>query len=567
MKRFLPLVVLPLCLTPLLFSPGPARAEDMSYEELVAKAENYLIPDEKKIVYEGAAIILFYRAARAAPDEGKKLEALLRAGYAEELMKQYPSAIKSYEEALALQTPTAVQKQRAGLALAMAKFQLAKQNKTLFSQDNDELATNLESLLERGELPALTQIKAREAVAEIHSARVRYLPAALQYQKITALPGLTPEQQQSYLQQALAQLGKSSASPEALALINQLAPRHLALFTAPKDIVEAKTRWAQALETQNAFPAALAKWNELVDDTNLTSQQRTNALSGVIALHRKQKNYPAALAAADRWPKLNTTAFGHYRKFYERAKTFEAQKDEPHVRSEWQAFLAVPETLNTDKRTAWEAIAYSYRRERQANPNATNGVALRNGERDSFLAIWKIEGIAPKYRLDPFLEGVQLEMNAEGAAKTNTIKLLTDGIADIETFKVNPEEKKYLKQGVNLALAQAYRASKQYTHATATLILAQGDAQWSDDRPGQLAIATFQEALAAGDWPASRTTLLALRTIWGLTPKQYFYNLAQLEIKAKDWNAAKTALDEFDKQTPSAQEKKDADLLRAMLPV
>jgi hypothetical protein len=263
-----------------------------------------------------------------------------------------------------------------------------------------------------------------------------------------------------------------------------LAPRHLALLTAPKDIVEAKTRWAQALETQNAFPAALAKWNELVDDTSLTSQQRTNALSGVITLQRKQKNYPAALTAAERWPKLNTTAFGHYRKFYERAKTFEAQKDESHVRSEWQAYLAIPETLPADKRNAWEAIAYSYRRERQANPNATNSTALRNGERDSFLAIWKIEGIAPKYRLDPFLEGVQIEMNAEGTAKTNTIKLLTDGITDIEIFKVNPGEKKNLKQGVNLALAQAYRASKQYTHATATLILAQGDSQWGDDRPG-----------------------------------------------------------------------------------
>lgn len=566
MKRFLPLVVLPLCLTPLLFSPGPALAEDMSYEELVTKAENYLIPDEKKIVYEGAAIVLFHRAAKAAPDEGKKLEALLRAGHAEELMKQYPSAIKSYEEAVALQTPTAVQKRRAGLALAMAKFQLAKQNKTLFSQNNDELATNLESILQQGELPASTQIKAYEAIADIHIARVRYLPAARQYQKIIALPGLTPQQRQNYLQQALNQLGRSSASPEVLALINQLAPQHLALLTAPKDIVEAKTRWAQALEAQNAFPAALAKWNELVDDTTLTPLQRTNALTGVIALQRKQKNYPAALAAADRWPKLNTTSFGQYRKFYERAKTFEEQKNETRVRGEWHAFLAIPETLPADKRTAWEAIAYSYRRERQVNPNATNGIALRNGERDSFMAIWRIEGVAPQYRLDPFLEGVQVEMDAEGEKKENTIRLLNDGIKEIELFKVTPEEKKYLKQGVNLALAQAYRASRQYTHATATLILAQGDSQWGDDRPGKLAIATFQEALAASDWAAARTTLLALRTVWNLTPKQYFYNLAQLEIKAKDWNAAKTALDEFDKQHPTAAEKKDADLLRAMLP-
>jgi hypothetical protein len=125
MKRFLPLIILPLCLTPLLFSPGPARAEDMSYEELVTKAENYLIPDEKKIVYEGAAIILFHRAAKAAPDEGKKLEALLRAGYVEEQMKQYPSAMKSYEEAIALQNISPIQRQRALLALSLAKFQLS----------------------------------------------------------------------------------------------------------------------------------------------------------------------------------------------------------------------------------------------------------------------------------------------------------------------------------------------------------------------------------------------------------------------------------------------------------
>lgn len=561
MKRFLPLVVLPLCLTPLLFSPSPALAEDMSYEELVTKAENFLIPDEKKIVYEGAAIILFHRAAKAAPDEGKKLEALLRAGYAEELMKQFPSAIKSYEEALALQGPLPVQKQRAQLALTLAKFQIAKQKKLLFTNETQELLPTLETVLLTKELPVLSQIKAHEAIAELHAAKARSLPAVEQYRKILEMPGLSPEQRKDYLQSALAQLGKSAASPQALALLASLAPQYLALSNKPNDIAQAKLRWAGTLQSQNSLVAALAKYTEVANDTTLPLSGRTTALAAIINLHKKQKNYAAALTTADRWPTIDSSPYGQFRRTQERAKVFEEQKKEPELRTEWQTFLKLPTATPSDQRTAWEAVAVSFHREFEATPS---NIALHKAEKDAYLAVWKLEGIPPKHRLEAFLGAIRTHVETKETQLA--INALIAGLNEIDGFRLNPAEKAYVRLHVNLSLIQLYRASQQYAAATAAAILAQSDSGWDDKRAGEQATAIFAEAKAAGDWTAARTCLMALSKIWHVPHKVYFYNLASIEIKAQDWQAAKTALDEFDKQNPTAAEKKDADLLRAMLP-
>ena len=561
MKRFLPLVATSLCLTSFLFSPAPVLAEDMSYEELVTKAEHYLIPDEKKIVYEGAAIILFHRAAKAAPNEGQKLEALLRAGYVEEQMKQYPSAIKSYEEAAALQNPSPLQKQRARLALSLAKFQLAKQKNLLFANETQELLPTFEKALSLEGLPVVAQIKTREAIAELHAEKSRSLPAVQQYQEILELPGLSPQQRQNYLQLALTQLGKSAASPEAQALLNKLAPQHLALLDKPNDIAQAKLRWASALLNQNNPTAALAKYGEVASDAALPTNSRTTAIGGIIGLQKEQKNYTAALATADRWPAIDPSPYGQLRRVQERAKIFEEQKKERELQAEWQAFLQLPTATPANQSIAWEAIAASLHRQFEAAPNND---ALRKEEKDAYLAVWKLEGVPAKNRLEAFLSAMRTHIEAEETQAA--IDALVAGLREIDGFRLIPAEKAYMRLHVNLSLVQLYRATKQYAAATAAAILAQGDSGWNDKRAGEQATVIFAEASAASDWPAARACLTALSKIWHIPHKPYFYNLANIEVKAQNWDAAKVALDEFDKLNPTPAEKKEADSLRAMLP-
>ncbi len=561
MKGFLPLVILPLCLSTSLLISAPLMAEELPYSELIAKAENYLIPDEKKIVYEGAAIVLFHRAAKAAPDEGKKLEALLRAGYAEELMKQYPSAIESYQEAVALQSPAPVQKQRAQLALALAKYQLTKQKKLLTSAEADEIRSALEATLQPATLTAGSQRQAREAIADIYANRSGALAAVGQYQKLLALPALSTEDRRSYLALALEQLTKAPASPEALALLNSLAPQYLVLLDKPADIAQAKSRWANGLELQNASPAALAKWTEITNDATMPEAQRTSALWRIIELHRKQKNYAAALTAASRWSTLEATPKGTFWKHRERARIFQEQKDEANVRAEWKALIALPQTNPQDRGTAWTSVANSFKRERVASPGNT---ALFEGEKNAYLAIWKIDGVKINERADAMINAAQMEVDAKHADVA--AKLLMDGVEASKAFEISAADKRDLQQILYYAIAQTHRSVKQYAQALASLILAQGNSQWNDPRPGELAVTLFQESIAAKDWSAARNNILALRTVWNLEPKKYFFNLAQMEINAQNWPAAKVALDEFDKLLPTAAEKKDADLLRAMLP-
>src|SRR5690606_6879392 len=105
-------------------------------------------------------------------------------------------------------------------------------------KETEELLPTFENALSVKGLPLTSQIKTREAIAEIHAEKSRSLPAVQQYQQILELPGLTPQQRQNYLQLALVQLGRAAASPQALALLGSLTPQYLALLDKPNEIAQ-----------------------------------------------------------------------------------------------------------------------------------------------------------------------------------------------------------------------------------------------------------------------------------------------------------------------------------------
>jgi hypothetical protein len=545
-------------------TPAAAPEGELPYEELMAKAEGMLVPQgEKKIIYEGAAIVLFHRAAKVAPDDGKKLEALLRAGQTDELLKQFPSAIKAYDEALALKNISAAQKLRLNFAVANAKFQLAKNESALYSRSAD-LYTAFNVLAAQPELPSELRVKTHAALAELHASNSKFTEAAQEYQKLLALPNLSSEIRADTISRALAEIAKAGASTQALQIANTLFPQHLATKKAPQEIADAHQRWAKVLEKQNDRAGAIREWNLVANANDTDLNQRVNALMRVSTLHKELKNYPAALAAADRIDALGKSPWIQINFRSQRFAVFLAQNDEPKVRAEWQALIATPDVTPETKATSYNRIAESFKREREVLKDKSRAAALLDGEKKALDAAWKTDGARVETRKTAILERAQIEADAKNWSAAST--LLLDGLAVADTWKDEDTKFHYWKQNLNLALSLIFRAEKNYPKAIAALIAAQGSSYFGDNTAGQNALSLMQEAFAAKEWDASRTILLSLSKVWGLPQKTYLYNLAQVEIGAKQWDAARKALDEFDKQAPTAEEAAEAAKLRVLIP-
>jgi hypothetical protein len=555
----------PLPINPASPAITPITGAELPYDELMKLGEEKLVPQgASKITYEGAAILFFYRASNVAPDDGKKLEALLRKAQTEEVMKQYPSAMESYRNALALKGISAGQRARAQFGLANAEYSSLKPSNQLAARA-DSLRAVLEETVKSRELPAPQRIRALEVIADLHAVKGSYLLSAQTLQKLLALPELTADRKPAIFARAFGVLKKVPVGATVPALVNALYAQYLPLLNKPAEIADAKSDWAQALGAQKDYPNAIKLWEEVVAGDAFPLNTRAVSLRNINIAQRALKDYPKALAAADRQSSLpGATPHMQAWRAWDRAAVFLAQGSETKARIEWTTFVQLPNALAADKALAWDEVADSFTRSLKALPataTPADKAELEKGRRSAYENAWKTEGAPAKTRVQALLDRTQLDLDVKDHKAATAV--LTEALRVTTEMKGAPAETSQIKRSIYASLATVYRADKQYTLAITALIGAQ---KLGDHAAGQDALALSQEAFAAKDWDATRVILLALKNVWGLPEKSYQYNIAQVEIGAQKWDDARKALAAFDAQNPTADEKKAADNLRVKIP-
>lgn len=514
---------------------------------------------------ESSALAFFDQAAEAAPDDDKKYRALTRAAEVATQIKNFQGAVELYDKARKLLKISTEQKAIAQFGYAASRHQDAKiGNKPL--DLIVPIRAEYEAAVKLLQLPRKYRIQAHEAIGDLFILQGQRLTAVREYQKILALPSAKIDSIQSfYLNRIFTELQKTEASTEAVELAESAFKQWLPLQKTQRDVAAVKDRFAQILIAQKQEIRAIPLWNEIANEATLPATERAQVLRKVGALQRSLKNWPDALATADRLGNLpevsdqfkpSLTAW----RGWDRADVFLGQGDEPKARAEWESVIAVPQVAAEEKSRLWMEIGYSYGRELQASPQNTAPADL---QKQAFENAWKLDGAEAKTRTQALLNRGQIELNAKNPAAA--ITLLTDGLKVIETWKPVPETAQS-KRDIHFALAAIYRNQKNYDLASAELVQAQQFSKKDDKQVMQTAVAVSQDAFAAGQWAAARANLIALQSVWGMSRKTYLLNLVQIEVAEKKWEDAKKALDEIATLNPTLEEKKLADELRAKIP-
>lgn len=537
-----------------------APANELPYDELMQKAEDLLKPQPPhNISFDNAAYIVFHRAARVAPDDQKKFEALMRAAATQEKVLGSPDPVKDYTQALTLKNIAPEQKLRGEFALAHARYRLLK-HKSILHTETDAIRAGFEAALAAPNLSQESRIKAYEAIADVHVSKGNFAAAGQQYQKILALPDIAPAQRAVFVFRALTEYNKAAAAASTLAEVNRLIPQHIAAQDSATSKASARNLGAEILIKQNDLAGAVRLWTETANASELPTDRRVAALRQVGKLHRQQKNYPAAFAAADQIGALSQTSWDRFYRTEERAAVFAGQKEEPKLRAEWLTYIAGSDVRPQDKALAWLRVASSFKAQRGASADG----ALLSGEKQAYEAAWLTGGAQLETRHNALMSRTQIDVDAKNYESATA--LLNEAVKLVDTFKEPEHEKGALKRSIWMALAQVARADKQYVKALASLMAAQQFSAWGDREPAEATVSLYREAFSAKDWEASRVILLALQNVWGATKKQYTYSIAEVEINAQNWTAAKKALDDFDALQPTPVEKTEAGKLRAKLP-
>jgi tetratricopeptide (TPR) repeat protein len=540
---------------------------EASYSELMKKGEAALEGNGLgSVTAESAASAFFQQAARAAPDDDKKYQALVRAAEVAVQIKDFRGASELYNVARALPKITPAQKASAQFGYASSRHQDAKANNKPLDLVVP-IQAEYEAALRVPQLPARLRIQAHEAVGDLLILRGQRLAAVREYQKILALPVAKNDSvRRFYLNRIFAELQKLAPAPEAVALADNAFKQYLPLQETPEAAVAVREEFAQILVAQNQMPRAIAMWNEIADDKTLPLNARADALRKIGASQRSAGNWAEALRAADRLSTLSgvtpqsAPVLAAWRG-WDRAGVFLAQGDEAKARTEWEAMIASPQISAEEKGRVWMEVAASYARAAKAKPD---NAALIEAEKKAYESAWKLEGAAPAIRAQAVLNRGQIELDAKNSAAAVT--LLQSAFSEVDTWKATPEASADIKREILFATAKIQRGDKNFNAAIATLVQAQAFNKKNDPKLMQTAIAISQDAFAAKQWDAVRSALAALKDNWGFSGKVYLLNMAEVDVAQEKWADAKKSLDEAAALKPTPGEQATIDRLRAKLP-
>jgi hypothetical protein len=545
-------------------SPGSV---DVSYGDLMKKGETALAGNGSgSATAESAAQTFFQQAAKAAPDDDKRYQALVRAAEVALQIKDFRGASELYNTARALPKITPAQKASAQFGYASSRHQDAKANNKPLDLVVP-IQAEYEAALRVPQLPALLRVQAHEAVGDLLILRGQRLAAIREYQKILALPiAKNDSVRRFYLNRIFDELQKTAPAPEAVALADSAFKQYLALQETPEAIAVAREEFAQFLVAQKQMPRAIVAWNEIADDKNLPLPARAAALRKISASQRSAGHWTEALRAADR---LSTLAGGTTQstqtlaawRGWDRAAVFLAQGDEAKARAEWEAMIASPQISAEEKGRVWMEVAASYERAAKAKPD--NAAFLEAAKR-VYESAWKFEGASPATRAQAVLNQGQIELNAKNSPAA--IALLQRAVNQVDAWKAQPEAAADIKREFLFALAKIQRDEKNFNAAIATLVQAQQFNNKNDPKLMQTAIAISQDAFAAKQWDAARGALEALRNNWGFSGKVYLLNIAEIDVAQQKWADVKKSLDEVVALKPTPGEQATVDRLRAQLP-
>jgi len=543
----------------------PAAAGAQSYDEVMKQAEAKLQQaSDDKVAFQSEAMMLFNRAQRIAPDDAKKAEALIRKGETEVQLNAFAMAVVSFATARKLPTISNAQKARANFGYAFSRHQAAKSNNKiegLFSQ----IFSDYEVALALAELDAPQRLQAHEALAELWLIQKRPLDAALEYEKILALPNAQNDAlKKTYLVRALAGLKNEKASPRALEAVNSLNQKLKLLPQTDAETAQFKDAWADLLEKQNDRAGAIKFWDEIAGSPKFTLDARAKALRDIHKNQMAQKNWDAALQTADRLSTLPGVT-SHYLalRFRDRAAVFIAQQQEAKARAEWSGILGVANVLAEDKAIAWSQIAASFQRERTVAQPKADVPALLAGQKEALENAWKVEGALRRTRVIAMLDRAQLDLEANDTQAAST--RLLEVLKVVEPWEDTTGEAMSIKRELYFALAAIYHSEQSYSKAIAALIIAQKFSGLGDDLAAQSAVEVSDASFFAKKWDEARVVLLALKNVWGLPERTYFLKLAHIEVGAKNWAEAKKALANFDAATPTDEQKIEAQVLRKQI--
>ena len=566
---------------PLICVASPSKAADASvvntptveaaptYEQIMLSARALLrsarsaqslnSPDAARIHTTNAAFA-FQRAAKVAPDDDKKRDALAQAGDHFSKSFLYESAAAVYEEALKIASLSTGQ--RAELLLLRAHaYNLVRPSDKRDAAERKRLRT---WFLEAAEAPATDADDrriAREQIASLWIEDRNLLNALLEYEATSQIADLDNFWASGVLQrafQAATDWKDKKPAPEVVAVLERIAPRLLASqLASEKDaakLVDLQINYADLLRKYGAPAKSYAVLDKMANDAKLSLWQRARAVTEIATQRVADKQPDLAIKAWDRaqtWPKPPAGKTGYeYQRAISVASVYEATGDETKVRATLATLLAMPELSDIEKTLPHYHIGLSHVRDirklqtsstRSAAPTLAKIASHEAEAKKAFQTVADNQKALSDMRFNAATQHAYLESSNKRYPQARAVlQKLADDFKIADRLLIGVRDDHYVMPLMK-NVAQIYFAEKLYGDAASSLASV-APFSGTDVEATEMLLELWQTALKEKSWDEARQTLEVMRTL-KLDNNEYLLAKLELEIGAQGWPAAVTVMD------------------------
>lgn len=511
----------------------------------------------------------FSRAVELAATDAQRFEALDNAGQAYAKSGPQDKAYAAFKRAREVPGLATADLARVTYEAAVA-YNAHDSLRPAAEKQPAEVLAEYDRVLKLPGVPDEYRLLTHKKLATFHMLAKRPLETALQYEHIAQLdkkaPDLALDSAQYYAEQL-------PPSPTTVALIERLY-RHRLTTGKSADTANPqqatswrrhyRMKWAAALQKQQAHGRAVQEWENLLADPQATATERLEVLQQLAEHHTAQNALPLAVASYARALALPVgTYFSRGKLRRSKAQLHLKQGEYAAARAEFELGAAEAEAKPDDKSEAfWQMGRITM--EQAKGATGASQTDLRSTALGQFEAALTVPGQTPAALYSAILQRVQYEVDLgrPGEARAQLAR-------GHELLKSSPPT---YRRGLNLAEARVHRLEKNYQAAMDALSRASatqtnwGATVYQPDRPTQdLAMAVFQDTLQHREWEAGRQVVEHL-VKWGLLPNTRKLLLAQVEISAANYAAARPLLEELGKASLFGQDKTNYEALKKLLP-